>query len=132
MYSIRYPTNEENHAKWYSRDDEASFKRQKWRDVAKYSSVLSSNVNVRDDESKTKERLLKCVGIDHLLSRDVVKKSQEITLARKVHVRAVLRRQEVLLRHGIEDPEDLAQVAMSSSRFARERSHRVAVMMMAL
>ena len=87
--------------------------------------MLSSNVNVGDDESKTKERLLKCVGIDHLLSRDVVKKSQEITLARKVHVRAVLRRQEVLLRHGIEDHEDLAQVAMSSSRFARESTEEL-------
>jgi hypothetical protein len=128
MYQFRYPTKEENKSKWYSWQEEATFKRQRWRDVAHYSLSMTQ----REAATSPNELLLKCVGIDHLISRDVIAKAEEIECARKEHVRTVLERQEMLWRHGVEDIDDLAQVSMSSSRFARKKSHSIAVMISGL
>ena len=40
-----------------------------------------------------------CVGLDHLLSRNVLKNAQNLELARKQYVRAILKRQEFMWKH---------------------------------
>jgi hypothetical protein len=40
-----------------------------------------------------------CVGLDHLLSHNVLKNAQDLELARKQYVRAILKRQEFMWKH---------------------------------
>jgi hypothetical protein len=43
-----------------------------------------------EDESIKKDKLVKCVGLKHLLGRDVFQKSQEVVMAREHHKNVVL------------------------------------------
>ena len=124
MKLVRYPTHDERVARWYSKNDENAFKRRRWRDVYKYSALL-----MQDDDGDRKEKIVRCVGIDHLLSQDIQTKSQEIMKARLDHVTLVLNVQELQRMHRICYPEDLARISAQSSRVAKERAQEVARLM---
>ena len=123
MKLVRYPTHDERVARWYSKNDENAFKRRRWRDVYKYSALL-----MQDDDDR-REKIIRCVGIDHLLSQDIQTKSQEITKAWLNHLTLILDVQELQMKHRICCPEDLAGISAHSSRVAKERAHEVARIM---
>ena len=129
MKYMRYPTKEENKAKWYDKETEDGFKRRRWQDVARYSAVLMQDPEDDEDEDAKKNKLINCVGLDHLLARDIVQKAQEVVMARQKHRNVVLNVQELQRRHDIYIPEDLARMASASSRSARERACRIAFIM---
>ena len=122
MKLVPYLTDDEKTDLWYSNQDESAFKRQLWKDVAKYSAMF---VQSRDYEGK----LIYCVGIDHLLSRDTLQKYRENQKAKLNHKVMVLGVQELQRRHGMNRPVDLAKISARSSCEAKERAQKVARIM---
>ena len=122
MKLVPYLTDDEKTDLWYSNQDESAFKRQLWKDVAKYSAMF---VQSRDYKGK----LIYCVGIDHLLSRDTLQKYRENQKAKLNHKVMVLGVQELQRRHGMNRPEDLAKISARSSCEAKERAQKVARIM---
>lgn len=82
-----------------------------------------------EDESMKREKLLKCVGLDGLLGRDYVAKSQEVAEAREHHRNVILHVQELQRTHNIFKPEDIVRMSMASSDAARARAYRIALIM---
>jgi hypothetical protein len=124
MKLMPYPTREENKAKWYSKQDEAKFKRRRWHDVAKYSAMLLQG-NI-EDELTQKEKLIKCIGLENLLSYDTAQKAQEVASARESHSNVVLNVQELQRTLDIYCPVDISRMSMASSRSARQRAYKIA------
>jgi hypothetical protein len=58
IYAFRYPTREENNAKWYSREDEATFRRQRWQDVAMISTEIEHRVRMDENEPLAKDIII--------------------------------------------------------------------------
>lgn len=129
MKLMRYPTKEENARKWHTKADEKGFKHRRWQDVAKCSAMLLETPQENEDESTNKEKLMRCLGLEHLLARDIFQKSKEVVMAREHHRNVVLNVQQFQRRHHIYSPEDLATMAKTSSREARKRAHRNALNM---
>lgn len=126
---INYPTRRENEAKWYSKADYDCFQHVMFRDVVKSSIMLAAfNTTAPRDEKTSEKHIIRCVGLDHLISRDVKERYHAIKEARKKHARVVLREQKWQMRNNIESPMNLARVSSEDSRAARERSYKVAVL----
>jgi hypothetical protein len=120
---IKYPSAIENQAKWYNKQDYVNFKRDMLRDVMKCSAAMATV----QDRQVAQEHLVRCVGIDHLISRDIPQRYQAIKEGRKEHIRLVLQEQDRQRREGVNKPEQLSKVSFRSSIYSRERSHRVAM-----
>lgn len=127
MKLMRYPTKEENARKWHTRADEEGFKRRRWLDVAKCSAMLMEEPRDGEDESIKRDKLVKCIGLEHLLGRDIFEKSREVVTAREHHRNVVLNVQQLQWRHNVYSPEDLARLSMASSQEARKRARRNAL-----
>ena len=126
---MRYPSLKEIESKWYSHEDYANFKQQMTRDIVLFSRAMAADIDNHTDKQVIQERLLiGCVGLDHLISRNVTQRYSELRASRKEHVRIVLDEQKLQRRRGVSCLEDLASVSMGSSLNSRERSHRVAKM----
>ena len=72
------------------------------------------------------------VGLDHLISRNPPKQYEAVKARRREHTRLVLKAQKWLKQNGANCPEDLARLSEASSLKARERSHKVAVLISAI
>eukprot|EP00956_Cyclotella_meneghiniana_P029929 scaffold74137_cov49-Cyclotella_meneghiniana.AAC.2 len=114
-----YRNQDEKSLAWYSKAEEAAFRRQRSNDVVHCSGMLMQN-GVHEDN------LIQCVGIDQFLSEDIVHKCREIQQARLDHKTLVLNAQDLQRRCGIHKPEDLARISMHSSRVTKERAYQVA------
>jgi hypothetical protein len=70
---ISYPTEEDNVAKSYCEEDYMHFKNSMIRDSLRYSHKIygSRDRNEPLDSKSSKQLIIRCVGIDHLISRDV-------------------------------------------------------------
>lgn len=124
---IPYPTKEDIVAKSYCEEDYNRFKSTMIRDAVRYSHKIYGRDRTEPMDVKTSQHLLvRCVGIDHLISRDVQGCYHAIRDARKSHARLVLDLQTWQRINNAECPMDLAQVAMSDSQDHRNRSVRVA------
>lgn len=124
---IKYPTRKENQAKWNSEEDYAHFQHVMVRDVVKCSAMLAA-VKESQDTSRCEEHIVCCVGLDHLIARDVQERYRAVKAARKTHVQTVLRAQEWQRSHNVNSAANLARVSMESSQPFRERSYKVAVL----
>eukprot|EP00956_Cyclotella_meneghiniana_P030167 scaffold75189_cov121-Cyclotella_meneghiniana.AAC.2 len=119
---IRYPTASENQAKWYSWQDEQRFKRAVIHDAI----VVSLKIMADDSISIQGQLVLQdFVGLDHLISRDVLKRYQVRKLANREHVRLVLEEQSFQRHQQRISAEDLSQVASMSSQWQIERACKV-------
>jgi hypothetical protein len=110
------------HAKWYSEEEQTGFQRVMLRDVLICSRKLASC----ERSDLTVEDHIRCVGLDHLISRDVMQRYADVRDGRRQHVRAVLEAQDRQRRRSVNSPEDLAHISSESSRAARMRSYRIA------
>ena len=121
---IKYPSKEDNHAKWFSKEDRDRFQHMMTKDVMICSNVLA-NANEIQDQVLSRDFLICCVGLDHLLSSDIIQRYQAIMAVRKAHLRIVLEEQERQTKHEINRPEELACVSKASSTRSRARAHKI-------
>lgn len=104
----------------YSRPDIESFKREAMLDVRALRRILASTPAAEVGEGV----LLNCIGLEGLLSQDVMEAAMA---ARRAHVRAVLGEHRDQVRRGVGSAEMLALVSMQSSLRAQRRAERIAV-----
>lgn len=126
---IRYPSEEENRAKSYNSEDYARFHQVLARDVVKCSRRLAAvGTSAPQDRLSSEKNIIRCVGIDHLVSRDVQQRYADVRNARKQHMRLVLEEQKRQRNAGRVNSADLARVSMANSQEFKLRSYRVAVL----
>ena len=118
---IRYPSAREIRARWYTEDEQKTFRRKMLRDAVK------SSLRMEDCFSNAPQDLAfqDYVGLDHLISRDVGERYQALKAARKEHAKIVLAEQKAQRLQGKNSVEDLARVSGMSSYWSRERAHKV-------
>ena len=97
---IRYPSQRENHAKWNTSEDYRHFQCRLIRDVIKCSDELAAMKNKPQDLASSQRSIIRCVGLDHLISRDVEQRYRQVKEARRDHVHLVLHAQEWQRRSG--------------------------------
>ena len=128
-YYIRYPSKKDNEAKSYSSEDYDRFQQTLVRDAMKCSRKLAAaNAKGLQDMDTSEDHIIRCVGLDHLVSRDVKKRYRIVQEARTAHVHLVLDAQKWLLENGVEHPEALAGVSMKNSLSFQLRSYKVALL----
>lgn len=126
---IKYPFMAENEALSYSSDDYERFSRVLIRDAIKCSQRLeSANISGFQDRKTSERHIIRCVGLDHLISRNVSERYNELREARKAHSRLVLEVQKLQLRNDVVVPEDLALVSMENSASFKTRAYKVALL----
>ena len=126
---IRYPSSAENKAKWYDEEDYRRFGSTMLRDAMEASAkVAAARVDHGTGTATNAKLILSCVGLHHLISRDVPARNRAVGESRMTHVQTVLMAQKLQKLYGIGGPAELASVAIENSRGARERGYRVAVL----
>ena len=110
---IPYPTAQENRAKWYSWQDEKRFKKAVIQDA------IVASLKIMTEDLSSQEELVHqdFVGLDHLISRNVLQRYQARRTAYRKHVRLVLEEQSLQRRQQRLSEEDLSQVARMSSHW---------------
>ena len=115
--------------KSYCEDDYVHFKRVIAQDVIKCSARLAAvDTTAPQDRSRFERHVIRCVGLDHLVSRDIEKRTQAIRDARSAHARLVLDEQEWQRKNGVHSVGCIARVSMANSQGAKLRSHKIAVL----
>ena len=122
---IPYPSSDENKAKWYDEQDYMRFESMVFRDAVTVSTKVLAAASV--DQGSAQKLILRCIGFDHLISRDVPTRIRVVRESRKTHVQAVLMAQKMQRLYGIGGPEDLASISSESSLRSRERAYKVAI-----
>ena len=126
---IRKPSSAENEAKSYSSEDYERFQQIMVRDAIKCSRKIATAQKVGLQDRETSEKhIIRCVGIDHLVSRNVGKRYQAIKEARRAHSDLVLDAYDWQLENHFDSPEALARVSMKSSQPFQLRSYKVALL----
>lgn len=126
---ISYPSRHENHAKWYSDEDYKHFQSVKLRDIMKYSIKLATiNDGAPQDKATSQKLIVRCIGLEDFISRDVPKRFRDVKEARREHVRLVLDEQKWQRLENVDNPVDLARVSMASSHQSRRRSYKIAAL----
>lgn len=123
--NIAYPTREQISAKWYSKADEDRFKRDIMRDATICSMWWMEGI---EGKKITKDLLMECVGLDHLMSDDVMERYREVQMTRRIHVQTVLNEQKLQRELNALSSSRLAHVAKQSSQWPRERAQMTAEM----
>ena len=124
---IRYPTAQENKAKWYNEEDYDRFEQRVARDALVCSNLLarikSGRLNKMEFDSEA--LALECIGLDHLVSDDVQKSYLALKDRRKRHACIVLEEQEEQINSGSYCWDVVATVAGANSEPSRNRAHWV-------
>ena len=123
---IPYPSKSDNEKKSYNSEDYAHFQQVMLRVVARCSARLLAAKGTPQDRHTSEKHIIRCVGLDHLISRDVRERYQSIKDARKAHVQLVLAEQRWQRRSGVYSVGCIARVSMADSEAARTRAHKVA------
>ena len=100
---------------FYSQEDIDIFKRNSYRDA------LQMRRHFASGEEISREVLYDCMGLENLVSQEVL---QRIRLKRRAHVNAVLREQQRGTNSSI---NSIAMVSMIHSRWARQRAEKIAL-----
>lgn len=124
---VVYPTDEK-HEKWYDQEDVGKFHFIFARDINRCSRMLITKSD-RGLKLSEEERNL-CIGIVHLLSRDVSKNIKLLNAMKESHLYAVLIEQARQRHFHINSVEELGQVSRKSSHCSRQRSHMIATLSM--
>lgn len=128
---IPYPSPREKSERWYTKKQMRRFKKEVCRDALSCSrSILELRKAQQDkpDTKTVKDFLTLCVGIEHLLSRDLQQQYESIKDTRKKHFRTVLEEQVSQIESGTCSVERLASVSKESSLSARKKSLKRAKM----
>lgn len=129
---IEYPSPEENAKRWYTEADQKRFRKQMGRDAAACSFIMFGGKLTGECQGKMKmltsqEIVTCCVGLEHLISRDVSQRSAAIKTLRKEHASRVVKEQARLIRCRNEFIQDrLAFISEASSFKSQKKAHNVA------
>lgn len=115
---IEFRTEEDKSKKWTSAEDNRRFRQNLRRDVMDMRRRVESN-----PESISQEELWQCLGMESLLSNELVRNSFE---QRMMHRQAVLAEQRRQLLLHIHDEEELCRVSEIHSQWGRERCFKIA------
>ncbi len=69
------------------------------------------------------EHLYECVGIEALVTRGLTMQMME---RKREHVDSMLSEQSLQRQRGVQDPDRLSKVSEASSRWTKERAHKLA------
>lgn len=127
VHRISHPTDRDNQAKWFSNEENEEFGHELVRDVVRSSQMFAAGAVNLLDRNTARDFVIRCVGIEKFLAKDVRRRYQDIQSAKQEHTRIVLQAQERLSRIGEVLEEDIAHVSEFSSRRARARSRTVAM-----
>lgn len=116
---VDIPTQDEARKIWYNKQDRMQFKITQRKDRERVSHILASS----SSESITQEDLCECIGMENLLSINVMIRTLE---HKQNHVNTIVSEQRRQRSLNIHDEEYLGLVAANSSRLSRERSQRIA------
>ncbi|KAL3788266.1 hypothetical protein HJC23_011898 [Cyclotella cryptica] len=125
---VSYPTAEEKQERWYYLEDVCKFKMILAHDIHRSSRMLISRseqgVGISEDERDM------CIGIEHLLSRDVKGRILALSTMRKNHLYIVLIEQARQKHFQMNSVDEMERVSTTSSHIARQRSHKIAILSM--
>jgi hypothetical protein len=124
---IEYPSSREKIKMWYSDEDYLLFKRKMGRDAAICSSLFADLAENGNKDNRTVEMLLiHCIGVNHLISRDVSQRVQDIRAIRKNHALVVLKEQYRQVLSSVPSVETLAAASAESSKACRNKAYKFA------
>ena len=123
---VNYPSREVD-KRWYSKEEMEHF-----GDMVGLDSVQCSKAIIVEDKNKnemeSKKFLVNCVGLEHLISRDVPRRYKANKRGRKHHSKLVLAEQKRQKENHDESVSMLAYVSSKSSRPFRMRAYTIAEM----
>ena len=120
---IKYPTAEENRAKWYSLEDEKRFKCKRYQDAIKCSLKMMQYLNDPTQNGMISHEDI--VGLENHISRDVDRQAKAVKAIRTNHVATVLAEQDSQQLVREDCPEKLALVSAFSSKSEMARVLKV-------
>jgi hypothetical protein len=126
---IEYPSSRERIKMWYTDEDYLLFKRQMTRDAAICSLLLADMglpTKGKKDNRTVETLLIRSVGLNHVISRDVSQRAQDLRLARKNHAIVVLEEQKRQVLSGMHSVETLAVASAESSNVSRKKAYKFA------
>lgn len=124
---IEYPSSREKIKMWYSDEDYLLFKRKMARDAAICSSLLADLAENGNNDNRTVEMLLiHCIGVNHIISRDVSQRVQDIRAIRQNHALVVLEEQNRQVLSSVHSVETLAAASAESSKACRNKAYKFA------
>jgi hypothetical protein len=129
---IEYPTPDENMKRWYTEEDRKRFRRQMGRDAAACSFIvfggkLTGECQGKMEMLRSQDIITCCVGLEHLISKNVVQRSAVIKTLRKDHASRVVKEQARLIRCRNESIQDrLAFISTTSSSKSQKKAYNVA------
>jgi hypothetical protein len=106
------------------KDDFHRFQEELARDAVVCSEILYGQAN--DDLKNSLQFVIHCIGVDHLISRDVLGKYKDVKAERRRHVKALIDEQVWQRSCNIDSPKSLARVAKASSHHCRVRAQDMA------
>jgi hypothetical protein len=126
---IEYPSPEENMKRWYTEADQKRFRKQMGRDAAACSFIVLGGKVTGERQGKmkilTSQAIVTCcVGLEHLISRDVSQRSVAIKTLRKEHASREVTRLIRCRNKFIQDR--LAFISTASSSKSQKKAHNVA------
>jgi hypothetical protein len=132
MYSelrfVPYPSRQEIRKRWYNKEDQKGFQDQTIYEAMQFSAMLSRNPIMKGQDEKNRRIARSCIGLEHLIAKDVIQHMKASMTAKKRHIMTVLEEQDRQRKCNARSNVNLARVSHTSSKSARERSHAVAMM----
>jgi hypothetical protein len=122
---INYPEDLNNDEMWWSNEDKAHSLQVMLQDAIECSRALAGVVNLQD-RSAVENHIIRCVGLENLLSHNAFQRCQAIMNGRADHVHAVLGAQGIARNNGRGQDDDVARVSRASSKPLRERARNIA------
>jgi hypothetical protein len=119
IHLVRYPDDLDVNELWFSREDNGRSIHAVLRDVAGLSTVMAADTLNNPSDAVSKENVIKCVGLEHLVvARSVPRRLRAIRAERSEHVQAVLQAQQT--------KEDISHTSKVSSSRACSKARFIA------
>jgi hypothetical protein len=120
------PSRQEITTRWYSKEDQKGFQDQTIYEAMQFSLMLARNPIRKGQDEKNRRIARGCIGLEHLISTDVIQHIKSSKKAKKQHALTVLAEQDRQRKCNAGSHVNLARVSHTSSKSARERSRAVA------
>ena len=119
MAVVKCPSQREFRRRWYSEQERDDLKRRLAGDVHRMSMTLAETPM----EGISKEDLLKCVGMESIMTQEL---RTMVHRRKREHVRAVLTVQSDQDSRDVVNEDEIARVSRRSSKWTRKRAQELA------
>ena len=114
---IDLPDHAERRERWFSEDDNDTFKRRLLQERRRISRKLTTTTTIDNDD------LIMCIGMEKLLTP---KLSRSVKQRQLDHLHSILAEQERQEVENIVDEEAIAYLSQQNSEWTRRRAHKLA------